>query len=292
MNELKPPKQSEFRRLQGIGLLSGVAMTCLLVNLLVVYVVDRGESVVAYVLLGTIIAQPSLLAIWFTMSRDSLSRRSIVVGLSALALVAAWFTALLMHLDTLQSIARQLKQNEYWSIVLLPIIAVAGSLPMIGLRVFFGMRFVNRFEANRTDQPNERLTISRILMFTALVAFALAGTQIPIGLELMDVEVLLSSVAISSSMSFGIGLVIVVPMVLVTMRERGSWLTLFLSVIVATAAVAGLTALIIFLRRSRLSTNDLEIVGCVATFVFAGTVVLAFFLGGLRLLGYRIGRLG
>ena len=263
-------------------------MTCLLANLLVLNVIGPRENLAAFAAFGVIIAQPCLLAIWFAMSPDSLRRRSFIVGLSAFALVAAWFIGVLLHLDTLRSVSRQLKQNEFWSVVLTPVFAVAGSLPLIGLRVFLGKQFANRFETLRSDQTSERLTISRILMFTAVVAAALAATQIPVGLNLMALEELAIVVGIGSCVSFGIGLLVVTPVVLVTMRERGSWLTLIFSVVVVTLSVVGLTALIIFLRQSRLSPRDLRVTGYVATTVLAGTIVVACFLGGLRLLGYRI----
>lgn len=289
--------QSEFSRLQGIAVLSCLLLACIVTNIQIIPTLEafgppsriNFGTLLMFSMIGILFAQPCMLVIWFAFSPDSLGRRLLLSGLGTVALFSAWLIgASFYDLEITGTIYRQLVSAEYWMVCLIPLPILALGLPLFLVRRFFRTQFRNL----HWDHPvgGRQFTIKQILLFTSMVAATLACTQLPFAMGIADAEQTTQISAITGGGALAVGLLILLPFVAATMRERGFWFWSPILLIGGTGLHYAIRISLILIKNDQISNSVLRQITFEATIVAAGLTTIWCFLGGLRRLGYRIGR--
>ncbi len=227
---------------------------------------------------GVTIAQVALLAIWAVLSADSLVRRLRFLVAGLVALVAAWVLGMVSTMENLERI-QWLQIDELYACGLLPIALLAGSLPILGLR-----RFGARQIAGRDVQPiRQFVSIGGLMVFTAMVGFALAALQLPLQLERGGQ--IWPLIGILAAAAFGYGLFVILPTVWVLMSPKRSYLIWTPALI---AAMAGLSVAVTLGIGVLLRPYRAPEIWPAVVMMTSAQAFISFGLGIARLFGYRL----
>ena len=165
-------KRKETRRLIGwiiIGLMIFAAIVCNgFWSKISVYALLYASWVMplVYCIIGVIIAQPIIMAVWLTLGCGKAYWRAITcVGLG-LIFVTAWYLSL-----NLERVDDAFYRDGYFLVAFLPVTFVSCTIPMLIAR-YVGMR---RFTSSiHEDEAIERLTIVDMMTATALIGLAIS----------------------------------------------------------------------------------------------------------------------
>ena len=240
-------------------------------------------------MIGIAVAQPSLLAIWYSFSSDSLARRGLLYGLGVVAAVSAWLIGFSFYgLETTQSISRQLLENGIWVNCFLPIFLLTLLLPLLLTRQIFGTCFQNVHQV--PTNARRQFTIKQIMLATFFAAAVLACSQIPLAMGFISAQESAGIPAMIGGFGFGLGLFVLLPLVSATMRSKGFWFWSPLFVVGGTAVYFGFRALYTFRERGRIPSRVFRNISFESTVIVFALLTIVCFLFGLRRLGYRICR--
>ena len=272
----------------GIVLLSMTCLVMLLANRFAYPLLgtptSEFERHLSYSLSGVVIAEFALLAIWVVLSNHSLMRRFQFLFCASTALLAAW---LLGYLDSFSEVVgfNWAHDQLIYYLGILPLLFLATSLPLIGLRLFFSRVLA---PLHGPQPPVRRpLTTAGLMVTTAIIAFVLATAQLPMLVE-ADSGDTWGAIGIFAGLTFMISLVVVLPNVLVLCSSRRSFLPWS---VVALGVSLPLTAGIIVTLSSLtwagypLSKDELLVLVQV---VVSGMMVFLLGIASMRSFGYRL----
>ena len=237
---------------------------------------------VSYSMLGLIAAQFVLLAIWTALGEGSLLRRLLFLVCALTAMVSTWILGVIDSFGNEHVTLHRREEIHLLGIV--PVLLLSLCTPLIVLRRFFSRML------SLADKPTrEPITTFGLMIVTAVVAICLATAQLP-QLSGASPNESWIGITIYSSLSFLVGLTVILPTVLLLFSKTRN---VYLWSLLLMLFVELLTLLVIYgislIPKSSMRTQDIwPAVQIPAQIV--GTAMLAVIIGILimRLFGFRL----
>ncbi|MFK7766585.1 MAG: hypothetical protein AB8B55_05140 [Mariniblastus sp.] len=230
---------------------------------------------------GVVAGEFSLLAVWAALGHQSLIRRLLFLASSTFALFSAW---LLGYTATFsQEVGMNWQhREELYTCGIIPLLLMAISVPLFGLRLFFKRVIAPEHESAPSNSP---ITISSLLLATAVVALVvfLANLGAP---ETIPPNDFLKFIGLPSGIFFLCGLVIVVPTVLLTLDTRRSFFVWAFVMLLTTVTLNfGITMVLTTFVDPKIELQD-----SFPLLLLTSSAMVVFLIGiaTIRLFGFRL----
>ena len=293
---------SEYDRLTGIALLLAVGAVFLLVNFFCAPVTTLGLPSLRDVFLltiymvmgGLLMSEPAVLLIWLICGGGLAARRWALVTVGGLVLGASLYLGFsFSYLNIERPLWRQLDWVFSSPFMLVPLTVWSLGIPVVLCHKIRGWQLRKEGEL----VPRISLSTKDLFVLTGLSAFAIGAVQLFCSLRYADPQsrlpiwLLAGGIAV---LAFGVSLLFIVTAIGCLMRERGFWFWFWIWPAATISATTGGLMLVFlfgfadFFAIPQPTQRFPDWIVLFAVWPLSYSMTLVIFLGGLRLLGYRL----